>query len=81
MPYSIYWLQANEQTLITEAPFLNIAGAEFIDNDPVNWPNGYKVVDQDLSGSEWSELDDLADLGTLINIYPTPRPPYSPTQR
>lgn len=80
MEYSIFYEPANEVELASEAEFLNLENAELITNDPL-WPSGYRVFEQDISGAEFETLDDLANEHVLINIYPSPRPPYSPTGR
>lgn len=80
MTLSIYWQIANESAALSGYPSLNVSGADTVTTDPL-WPLGYKVVDQDIPDADVATLDSLANNHILINFYPSPRPPFSPTGR
>lgn len=78
--YIIWWTPAQQSTLISMYPFLNVDQAVY--NTPTTeWPNGWFHLYQYLNNNQFNQLDGAADNHLCINIKPATRPPYSPTGR
>lgn len=78
--YVIWWQPQLQPQVISQAPFLSYALAQY-NNPTAQWVNGYYRLQQQLSPSQFAIVDNLANNHVCIDVKPSPYPPTSPTQR
>ncbi len=78
--YIIYWTLAQEETFVETCPFINIE-LGLLQPESEEWPDGYKMLEQELTTIQFGSVDNAADEHICIDIKPAPAPPGNPHGR
>lgn len=78
--YTIWWQPQLQLAFASQCPFVNIAGGTYV--SPVGeWTNGYYWVEQNLTTSQFLQVDTAANNFICIDVRPGHKPPGSPHGR
>lgn len=75
--YTIWWQPQMQSAFAAQCPFVNIAGGTY--EGPIGeWSNGYYWVEQQLTPSQFGQVDAAAINHVCIDVRPGTRPSGSP---
>lgn len=75
--YTIWWQPQLQLAFAGQCPFVNIAGGTYV--SPVGeWTNGYYWLEQELTQSQFLQVEACAYNYVCIDVRPGTRPPGSP---